>query len=63
MLVAGLWWLVLGLLLARFRTAVRWTLWPFAEEFERRHGARLAAVGLVAMAAAGVALAGLFQAT
>ena len=36
--VAGTWWMVLGLTLARFRRAVQWVFWPFANGFERRHG-------------------------
>ena len=60
-LVAGAWWLVLGLALARCTRAVRWTFWPFAEGFERRHGIRIAVVGLVVAAASGAALAAVFR--
>ena len=60
-LVAGAWWLALGLALARWARAVRWTCWPFAEWFERRHGNRIALVGLVIAAASGAALAAVFQ--
>jgi hypothetical protein len=58
-LVAGIWWTMLGLLLARFRQAVRLMFWPFADWFDRRHGMRLAYGGLMVAAAAGVALAAL----
>ena len=60
-LVAGAWWLVLGLALAGCTRAVRWTFWPFAEGFERRHGIRIAVVGLVVAAASGAALAAVFR--
>ena len=61
LLVAGTWWLGLGLALARFRTAVRWTFWPFADWFDRRHGTRIAMVGLIIAAASGAALAAVLQ--
>lgn len=35
----------------------RWTFWPFAEWFERRHGIRIALTGLVAAVLTGIALA------
>lgn len=56
-LVAGVWWTMLGLLLARFRQAVRFVFWPFADWFDRRHGMRVAAIGLTVAAIAGIALA------
>ena len=54
--VAGTWWLGLGLALAGFRRAVRWVFWPFADWFDRRHGLRLALVGIVTAVAAGIVL-------
>ena len=54
---AGTWWLGLGLGLAGFRRAVRWVFWPFADWFERRHGLRIALVGLVIAAVSGLGLA------
>ena len=54
---AGTWWLGLGLALAGFRRAVRWVFWPFADWFERRHGLRIALVGLITALASGIALA------
>jgi len=56
-LTAGIWWTMLGLLLARFRQAVRLVFWPFADWFDRRHGMRVAHIGLIVTAIAGVALA------
>jgi hypothetical protein len=44
-LTAGIWWAMLGLLLARFVHAVQLFFWPFAEWFERRHGIRIAVGG------------------
>ena len=55
-LAAGSSWLVLGLVSARFSTAVRWVFWPFADWFERRHGRRIATVGFITAAAATYAL-------
>ena len=53
---AGAWWMLLGLVLARFRDAVRSVFWPFADWFDRRHGMRVACVGLaVAIVAMGLA--------
>lgn len=54
---AGAWWLALGLGLAAFRRAVRWVFWPFADWFERRHGLRIALLGLFIAAASGLGLA------
>ena len=54
---AGAWWLGLGLALAGCRRAVRWVFWPFADWFERRHGLRVALVGLVIAAVSGLGLA------
>ena len=53
---AGTWWLGLGLALAGFRRAVRWSFWPFADWFEPRHGLRIALVGLVIAAVSGLGL-------
>ncbi len=53
---AGTWWLGLGLALAGFRRAVRWVFWPFADWFERRHGLRIALVGLAIAAVSGLGL-------
>ena len=53
---AGAWWLGLGLALAGFGRAVRWVFWPFADWFDRRHGLRIALVGLVIAAVAGLGL-------
>jgi hypothetical protein len=36
-LALGIWWMALGLLIDRFRSAVRATFWPFAEWVARRH--------------------------
>jgi hypothetical protein len=58
-LAAGVWWTILGLLLARFRQAVRSVFWPFADWFDRRHGMRGAYIGLIVSAVAGAALAAL----
>ena len=49
----GVWWTVLGLLLARFTAAVHVTFRPFADTFERRHARRLALAGLVLLILAG----------
>jgi hypothetical protein len=48
--VAGVWWALLGLLLARFTGVVRMVFLPFADWFERRHGIRVLRVGLVTAA-------------
>ena len=61
MLVAGTWWLGLGLALARFRRAVRWTFWPFADWFERWHGMRIAMIGLIIAAVSSAALVAVLQ--
>ena len=55
--VAGLWWAVLGLLLARFTGMVRMLFSPFADWFERRHAIRVLRVGLVTAALGTVGLA------
>jgi HAAS domain-containing protein len=54
--VAGAWWVSLGLALTRWHGAVRATFRPFADWFERRHGVRLAYVGLGLLALASAAL-------
>ena len=59
-LVAGTWWMLLGLTLARFSRAVRWVFWPLANWFERRHGMRIAAGGLIIAALSGGAFAMVF---
>lgn len=59
-LVTGTWWTLLGLTLARFRRAVRWVFWPFADWFERRHGIRIASGGLVIAVLTGITLAMMF---
>lgn len=55
--VAGAWWVSLGLALTRWHRAVRVTFRPFASWFERRHGVRLAYVGFGVLALATTALA------
>lgn len=45
--VAGVWWVLLGLALARWHRTVHATFRPFAGWFERRHGMRLVCVGVV----------------
>ena len=59
-LVAGAWWMMLGLALARFRPAVRWVFWPFANWFESRHGLRIAAGGFILAALSGGAMTMVF---
>ena len=54
-LVVGIWWTLVGLLLAQVPNAVRATFLPFAGWFERRHGLRMALTGFV-LAAASAAL-------
>jgi hypothetical protein len=54
---AGVWWTVLGLSFACFSRAVQLLFWPFADWFERRHGVRVAVVGVSVAAAAATALA------
>ncbi len=56
-LLTGLWWLGVGLVLARLNRAVRAVFWPFAEGFARRHGLRIALAGGASAAGAGIALA------
>jgi hypothetical protein len=56
-LVAGIWWTTLGLLLTRFRHAVIYVFWPFADRFDRRHGMRVAYAGLTVATIAGIVLA------
>jgi hypothetical protein len=58
-LAAGLWWTLLGLVCARFTGAVQFLFWPFANWFERRHGTRIAVIGLSVSTVAGAALAAL----
>ena len=55
-LSAGVWWAVLGVALVRFRSAARTVFWPFARWFDRRHGIRIACVGLVVALSAGIGL-------
>ncbi len=45
--VVGVWWMVLGLLLRPFHEAVRVAFSPFADRFDRRHGAWIACAGLL----------------
>jgi hypothetical protein len=54
--VAGAWWISLGLALTQWHGAVRATFRPFADWFERRHAVRLAYVGLGLLALASAAL-------
>ena len=53
---AGAWWVMLGLVLRRWHPAVRAIFRPFADWFERRHGVRLAYLGLGILALATAAL-------
>ena len=55
-LTAGAWWATLGVLAARCRAVVRSVFWPFTDWFDRRHGMRIACVGLAVAAFAGVGL-------
>lgn len=55
-LTIGLWWTLIGLLLARFRSAVHVIFWPFAGWFERRHATRVVLVGLLLALASGAIL-------
>jgi hypothetical protein len=52
-MVLGLWWAGLGLILRRFPPAARAAFRPFADGVDRRHGTRLALVGMLIAAAAG----------
>lgn len=54
--VAGLWWVAVGVGVAWFRQAVRAVFHPFAERFERRHAGGLVLAGLVVALLAGGAL-------
>jgi hypothetical protein len=54
---AGAWWAVLGLFSARFTRALQLLFWPFADWFERRHGVRIAVVGVSVATLAAAALA------
>jgi hypothetical protein len=56
-LVLGLWWACLGLILRRYPDALRTAFRPFANAFDRRHGTRLALVGILVAAAAGAIFA------
>jgi hypothetical protein len=51
----GIWWMVLGLSIDRFRNAVRVTFWPFAEWVGRRHAIAAIAAGATLVAAALIA--------
>jgi hypothetical protein len=53
-LLLGLWWACLGLILRRSPAALRAAFRPFANAFDRRHGTRLALVGALVAAAAGI---------
>jgi hypothetical protein len=55
--VAGIWWTVLGLLLARFTVTTRTLFSPFADWFEHRHGIRIVCAGLVTAALGTVSFA------
>jgi hypothetical protein len=51
----GAWWVLVGLFLTLFADVVRATFKPFADWFARRHGMRVAAVGLlIALISGGV---------
>ena len=56
-LVYGVWWLAIGLILARLTRIVRAVLWPFAERLHKRHGLRIAATAAASAALSGVILA------
>ncbi len=56
-LVGGSWVTVLALILARLTGVVRTVFWPFAEQLEKRHGIRIAAVAAACAAVSGVTLA------
>ena len=53
---AGAWWASLGLILMRWHRTVRAIFRPFADSFARRHGVRLAYLGLGILALAAAAL-------
>ena len=52
----GAWWATLGAAAARCRSVVHSVFWPFIGWFDRRHGIRIACVGLTIAAFAGVGL-------
>jgi hypothetical protein len=53
----GIWWMVLGLGIDRFRSVVRAAFWPFAESLGRRHAIGTAVAGAaLAITAAAVVL-------
>lgn len=56
-LVTGVWWLGMGLVLARLTRAVRAVFWPFAERLRERHGLRIALAGAASAALSGLTLA------
>ncbi|MCY3693857.1 MAG: hypothetical protein OXG77_01425 [Chloroflexi bacterium] len=56
-LVTGVWWLAIGLVLARLTRAVRAVFWPFAERLRERHGLRIALAGAASAAPSGLTLA------
>jgi hypothetical protein len=58
-LAVGVWWIGLGLLVARYGQAVRAVFWPFAERITRRHAIGVMAAGGTLVAAAAVAIAAL----
>lgn len=55
-LTLGLWWVVFGLLLRRFDTAVRSVFWPFASWFTRRHATTLIVAGAIVTIVSGAVI-------
>jgi hypothetical protein len=53
----GIWWMLLGLFLGRFRSGVHAAFRPFADWFEPRHAIRVSRVGGAVMALSGASLA------
>jgi hypothetical protein len=49
---AGVWWVLLGFLLVRFRRAAQAVFWPLAERLGRRHAIGVSAAGLILAATA-----------
>jgi hypothetical protein len=54
---AGVWWVLLGLLLMRFRKAAQAVFWPMAEWLERKHAIGVSAAGVILAAVAAFILA------